>query len=330
MDLEEARALKKKALEKFVAPMIEAKVKASSLSFAATDVRNTALNQPNRVMALGITRVKNAYGLAVRVQRRSLFERSELEQLKKMTSGELDVRFVGRIEKRAAPWYQSVQRPLLIGSSVSHRQVTAGTLGAFVRLRGEEEPLYILSNNHVLANENKAKIGDLIVQPGTYDGGRKKDAVGTLANFIKLKTKNNLVDCAIAEVDPKVAADLTKLKGLGKLRGVNPNVDIGMEVNKIGRTTGLTRGVVSTIELDDVVVAFGTGNISFNNQVEIESAEQAPFSDGGDSGSLIVDSEGQAVGLLFAGSEAGGSNNLGLTYANPIQAVFDALKIELA
>ena len=52
---------------------------------------------------------------------------------------------------------------------------------------------------------------------------------------------------------------------------------------------------------------------------------------GGDSGSLIVtDNEARnPVALLFAGSNQGGSNGRGLTYANPIDAVLNNLSVRL-
>lgn len=37
----------------------------------------------------------------------------------------------------------------------------------------------------------------------------------------------------------------------------------------------------------------------------------------------------QAIGLLFAGGDEGGSNGKGLTFANPIEAVVDALRVDL-
>lgn len=55
----------------------------------------------------------------------------------------------------------------------------------------------------------------------------------------------------------------------------------------------------------------------------------APFSDSGDSGSLIVDDDRLAIGLLFAGGDEGGRNGKGLTYANPLRAVLDALQVDL-
>jgi hypothetical protein len=70
--------------------------------------------------------------------------------------------------------------------------------------------------------------------------------------------------------------------------------------------------------------------LRFDNQIEIEGAEEDGFRDGGDSGSLIVDEGRRAVALLFAGSDIGGTNGKGLTYANPIRAVLDALGVETA
>lgn len=59
-----------------------------------------------------------------------------------------------------------------------------------------------------------------------------------------------------------------------------------MEVAKLGRTTGLTRGRVTAFEMDNVVVEYDAGNLRFDGQVEIEGVGQKPFSDAGDSGSL--------------------------------------------
>src|SRR5205085_11560644 len=97
----------------------------------------------------------------------------------------------------------------------------------------------------------------------------------------------------------------------------------------LGRTTDATRGRVTAIELDNVVVQYDIGNLRFDNQIEIEGADAGPFSLGGDSGSLIVDGEIRAAALLFAGGDQGGTNGKGLTYGNPIAQVFAELGVEL-
>ena len=335
MELDSVRELKALAQQKIVLPMIESAVVAR-LARAASEMPSSRVVQPQRLFALGVSKHPSnmGYRLAIRLQRHSLQDRPELSRLTDMAKGEVDVQFVGRIQKRSTvPWEQQRRRPLRIGTSVGHHKITAGTLGCFVR-RGsdDKQSVCILSNNHVLANENRAGLGDAILQPGRLDGGAlSKDKVATLTDFVKLKKRHNLLDCAIAEIDLKhMAFDPTRIQGLGNLAGVSTTpVDEGTKVAKLGRTTSLTNGRVTAFELDDVVVAYDTGNLSFDQVIEIEGVGAQAFSDGGDSGSLIVNARREAVGLLFAGSESGGRNKAGLTYANPIQDVLKALKIEL-
>jgi hypothetical protein len=156
--------------------------------------------------------------------------------------------------------------------------------------------------------------------------------VAVLGEFVRLKKRgSNLVDCALGVIATGISAEKAKLRGAGKLAGLGDTfLDEGTEVAKIGRTTGLTRGRVTAFEMDNVVVGFDLGNLRFDNQVEIEGAGAKPFSDGGDSGSLIFDGDKRGVALLFAGSDQGGANGQGLTYANPLRAVLDALKVDLA
>jgi hypothetical protein len=288
------------------------------------------VSRPVRSVVLGVAvHGRNDFRLAVRYQRRELEGGRELAAIRRRARGEADVRYIGRVLKLAEPpWTQRRHRPLRIGTSVGHFRITAGTLGAFVTPRAGGDPL-ILSNNHVLANENRGRIGDAVLQPGAFDGGQNPDDVAaTLAGMVKLKrTGTNLVDCAVAAPAAGVEFDHRAIRGLGRLAGLGSEfLDSGTEVAKLGRTTGLTRGRVTAFELDNLVVGFDIGNLRFDNQVEVEgAAADEPFSRGGDSGSLIVDADRRAVALLFAGSDQGGSNNLGLTFANPIRAVLDGL-----
>ena len=59
-------------------------------------------------------------------------------------------------------------RPAPGGVSIGHKDITAGTLGMLVQDK-ETGEILILSNNHILANSNDAKIGDRIMQPGPHD-----------------------------------------------------------------------------------------------------------------------------------------------------------------
>jgi len=329
MQLDDVRNLKALMLN----PMMTAV--ASAVSIRSLGVRTQRLgNEADalRSMAIGITKSKQQHRLAVRVQRRSLLDHPMIERMRKRSKGEIDVRYVGRISKRETPGtLQKRRRPMVIGCSIGHFKITAGTLGCFVKTRSDQK-IAILSNNHVLANENSAKKGDVILQPGNFDGGTNPAAAAaTLLRFIKLKvTTSNLVDGAIAIPTPGLSFNRKKMGRFGSLEGLGPEfLDEGTGVRKVGRTTGEKKGRVTAFELDNVVVEYDIGNIRFDDQVEIEGAGTKAFSDGGDSGSLIVDNDNFGVALLFAGGDSGGSNGMGLTYANPLRIVLDALKIDL-
>ncbi len=330
MQLDSARELKAALQESLVVPMAASFI-VKSAGLRAQPTSELAATPPT--LALGVVRKgKQNFALAVRVQKRGLENSPQVEAIRKKAKGEVDVRYIGQVTKRAAvPWHQKLNRPLRIGGSIGHFKITAGTLGGFVRSRGDGSVL-ILSNNHVLANENKAKKGDHILQPGDFDGGKDpKDKVGELLRFVRLKKAGvNLVDCAVASIDGGIEFDHRTLTGLGKLSGVGDSILADDdEVGKVGRTTGTTTGRVTAFELDNIVVEYGLGFLKFDNQIEVEGTDADPFSQGGDSGSLIVAADHRAVALLFAGSDQGASNNRGLTFANPVRAVLDALKVDL-
>lgn len=340
MKLESVRELKAQLASKQIKPFIASPKKVAVMAMSARAVAD--IDPIQRSIALGIAQHgTNDYKLAVRIQARSFESSPVLETIVKHAKGEADVRYIGRITKSArtglavasaaGPNLHARQRPLIIGCSIGHFRITAGTLGCFVQTTKTSSP-HVLSNNHVLADENRGKIGDPIIQPGAYDGGSKgKDTIGRLTKFVRLKkTGANPVDCAIAHIKQSVGHDSSNLAGLGILRGVADSpIDVGLRVGKVGRTTGTTSGRITAFELDNVIVGYDLGNIRFDDQIEIEGAGAGPFSQGGDSGSLIVDQQGLAVALLFAGGDQGGTNGQGLTYGNPIKTVFEALGVKL-
>jgi len=331
MRLDSVRELKGTLYDAVVAPMATSFV-VRSAGLRAQPTTGLAATPPTIALGVAPGKGKDGFTLAVRVQKRGLENSPQLETIRKRAKNEVDVRYVGLVTKRASvPWYQKAARPLKIGASVGHFRITAGTIGGFVRGRGGDGPVLILSNNHVLANENRGKEGDPVLQPGRFDGGQNPaDKVGELVRFVRLKkTGVNVGDCALAAIDGGVEYEPKALAGLGELAGLG---DIALsdrsEVRKVGRTTGVTRGRVTAFEMSGVMVEFSLGVIRFDDQVEIEGDGES-FSHGGDSGSMILDAELRGVGLLFAGSDQGGSNGKGLTYANPLRSVLDALKVDL-
>lgn len=246
-------------------------------------------------------------------------------------SDEADVRYIGAVQAPpagvASTRYRKRSRPLTPGLSIGHVGITAGTLGGFViDPRGRPG---ILSNNHVLAAGNVGKRGDAILQAGPMDGGGyPDDEVARLERFIRLKSRGNAVDAALALLTQ--AVEVRALYRNRRLAGVTPvdEIQSSLGVWKLGRTTGHTRGSVSAIEVDQVTVDYGGTFHTFDGQLEV-TGRTRPFSRSGDSGALVVDEAHRGVGLLFAGSERGGLRGIGVSYANPLQTVLDMLGVEL-
>lgn len=225
-------------------------------------------------------------------------------------------------------------RPAPGGISIGHCSVTAGTLGCLVR--GNSAPrnrrLMVLSNNHVIANSNNARLGDPIIQPGRFDGGNcPADQIAILERFIRINFGGavNYVDCATGWAWPdRVRRELMYLNGTTPRFfrvGATPKAAIpGMTVGKTGRTTQLKAGRVTAVNVS-VNVNFGAGRVAhFRDQIAIRGTTSAGFSAGGDSGSLVWEwRTGLApVGLLFAG---GG----GTTFANRFSRVLSSLDVRM-
>ena len=232
------------------------------------------------------------------------------------------------------------QRPAPMGFSVGHPAITAGSIGA--RVVDHSGNVYALSNNHVLANSNDARIGDAALQPGPYDRGTAPaDQIGTLAAFntIDFSGGANTIDAAIAlsgttNLDHATPADdgygVPNAAIFGDANGDGVFDDetslLGLNVQKYGRTTKLTHGQITGINgtvtvCYEVFFGFCIKSARFVDQLVIEPGT---FSDGGDSGSLIVTDDGNKnpVALLFAGSSA-------QTIANRIDLVLNRFAVHV-
>ncbi len=229
-----------------------------------------------------------------------------------------DVVEVGLIETQA---FTDRVRPAKPGYSIGHFRVTAGTFGCLVRSIRFPHRIYMLSNNHVLANSNAAKIGDPILQPGTHDGGSLPgDIIARLSRFKRIRFNDpenfNLVDAAIAR--PRGRRNVVaSIAGIGIPKGTI-EATLGMEVIKSGRTTEVTVGKVTGIDATFAVDFGSPGFAYFRNQIVTTNMSQ-----GGDSGSLLLSEKtSEATGLLFAGSNR-------VTIHNNISNVLMALDVEI-
>lgn len=208
------------------------------------------------------------------------------------------------------------------GVSVGHPNITAGTLGCLVEKNND---VYILSNNHVLADCNKAATGDKIIQPGTADGGSSPgEDIAVLSDWkpIDFTGNPNDIDAAIAKLEDANRVE-QEIVDIGSPLKTTASAALYQSVRKHGRTTGHTVGVITDLSAD-IWINFGVnGRAWFENQLAITGIYGQLFSKGGDSGSLIVDAVTlNPVGLLFAG----GTN---LTFANRINEVLNYFNVEI-
>jgi hypothetical protein len=219
-----------------------------------------------------------------------------------------------------------------------------------------ENGIFMVRRNGRMAwtgNSNAAEIGDPILQPGPVDGGSlATDHIANLEAFVpvtflvpeppsecsfagaviaalnagcqvigsqtryrivSLQAQDNLVDAAIAR--PLNAADVKdEILGIGAIQGTAQGT-LGLRVKKSGRTTGLTTGEILQVDVT-VDVQYGAGQVArFTDQLMAGAMSQ-----GGDSGSAVLDESNRLVGLLFAGSDT-------TTIINRIEHVFSALGV---
>jgi S1-C subfamily serine protease len=192
--------------------------------------------------------------------------------------------------------------------------IKVGTLGAFV-FDNSDGSLLMLSNYHVMCvndDWNRDNFTKSINQPFTLKGN-------TVA-YITKGFSDERGDCAVAKVDLEKRSAIYDIVGIGAPQGI-ADAAVNDLVRKRGRTTELTRGRVDG--LTGTISIPGTGK-TFKNVVTIVATPSA-FCDRGDSGSIVVNEQNEAVGLLTAKDE-----NTGNGFAIPIRQVLKNLDVSMA
>jgi hypothetical protein len=256
------------------------------------------------------------------------------------------------------------QEVIVGGISGAHTNLTgeSGTIGYFCTRKSKlprRKEVHLLSNSHVFADLRKAEVeeGDLIVQPSPGESSSNRP-VGSLVSFSTLKFDGdpNHVDAAIAKLwGPQKHKPVIPMIGAVQGYVEKKEVELGEVVRKFGRTTGYTEGTLYSIYLDIWIRYDRVGKSAlFQDQFLIEPAVEtfSKFVAKGDSGSLVVDANQHAIGLLFGGmaelpesastqTQSGESGNAesnahrtvqrieGYGVANPISEVLERLKIDL-
>ncbi|GAB2889152.1 hypothetical protein GCM10027202_17130 [Microvirgula curvata] len=216
-------------------------------------------------------------------------------------------------------------RPALPGFSVSRANdgPNTGTFGLVVNKQGQPSPQYLLSNWHAIAAAGQASKGDVIIQPGTADNGSAEtDRIGILSDWVPMdftpNSTQNLVDAAIAQLDPGAASAAIALLGIPT--GVNNQLSRGMYVQKVGRTTSLSVARITDVDLvlnPSYPTPTGPKQVTLRDQVLVTF-----YSAPGDSGSGVLDMNNNVVGLHVGGSDVVG-------FFCKIQNVLDILGLEV-
>ena len=197
----------------------------------------------------------------------------------------------------------------------------SGTGGAIV-----QDPAgvrHLLSCNHVLYLNGavlRGRDSAAVVSPGSREL-RVVAVVRGIPEFCRLTMgSNNAGDYAIAEL---TARDFwTRAPGMPKLclrHPISPSRTVGQRVWKAGAGTGVTSGVVKSVDYQ-LSLWYDSMNVRFHfgRQILIGSEDGAPFSEAGDSGALVVTEGGAGVGIVCAQTAQG-------AVASPLVGLFDSL-----
>jgi hypothetical protein len=199
-----------------------------------------------------------------------------------------------------APYIMRNQRFACGGSIHPAKVIGAGTMGCLVR--DANGTLFGLTNNHVSGMCNYANNGEKILAPGHIDitaGGINPFTVGYhtralpmvqgLPDNVDISTNN---DAALVQIADENL--VTSYQGVSYDTPVR-SFDLlpAQQVEKVGRTTGHTRGVVVGQVIGPHPVRYMTSgygeHVSFFDPVfAIQGLNSEPFSLPGDSGSLVT------------------------------------------
>lgn len=212
-------------------------------------------------------------------------------------------------------WCEGIESHVRSGDRGGHHGLMAaggyGTVGGFAADLYSNLVLAV-SNNHVFARVNRAKLGDSLLD-------HQHTPFGRLHRFVPLVAapQVNDVDGAVGTIDAR--RKLLAPRGM-RVSGVGTPL-LGMRVQKWGARTGHTVGRIRSIRATPTVTYRGAGAFNFRSVLRVVGAS-GPFSMPGDSGSLVLDDAGGVVGIVFAGDTNGA-----FSLANPVGALTGRLGI---
>lgn len=281
-------------------------------------------------VGIGCSGMVGDFKLAIRAQSPIAVGSNVIRKIRERAKADADVRIVDQAICPAESAAVGVAAPVLrLGASVAHFRSFAGSLGFFARSVADGAVGFV-SCNHVIAFEDQGQEGDEVLHPAPFDGGRRpENVVGKLVRYSPLQQPHVSVDCAFASLSESVEFVPSYISASERLQVTVEATMDSIIVEKIGRTTGRTKGRVTAFDLDGIRLGYSFGSTCFTGLIEVESVDERPFSRPGDSGSLVFTANCRPLGLLCSASRAGGYANSGLTYINPIGPVLSCLGVEL-
>ena len=178
-------------------------------------------------------------------------------------------------------------RPVVAGVSVGSINGLTGTAGFIYKN-------YLVSASHVLSSNPTGYNGkDDIIQPGAADGGTKNDTIGKTSDYDILRD-NTSGDVGIATLSAKYGNIVYGIGPVNTFVAPRP----GMKVVKVGRTTGMTMGLIFTTNTDaKVYYPELNREVFIKNQYVVYGKR---FAEPGDSGSSVIYNNSVA-GIVIAG-----------------------------
>lgn len=234
------------------------------------------------------------------------------------------------VAQRTKPHSSLSQRHRQSGASIGHQSGYPGTLGCYVAV-GDQ--VAVISAAHVLGRIGRSKKGDHILSPGNPDGPANMSAIiGILQDFTLLRhfqnTADNYLCCQdVAMVDVSEMEDdlpdktmVWRPDGQDSLMPLNEVIGgqavaerLGQPVYKMGRTTGLTCGILDIVGLQRQRIVINDLHYIYTNILAVKCINDQPFSMAGDSGAVVYTEDGRAIGLVIAGTDK-------YTFVSPLDA----------
>lgn len=231
------------------------------------------------------------------------------------------------------------------GGSVSlGNALDAGTMGALVQ--NVDGTLFGLSNNHVTGGCNYAPNQMPVMAPGVLDVsplgfdprtlGYHEVSLPLVAGLPGTANVAENLDAALFKIKDEAAVSSMQGEAYDTPTTVEALID-DMVVEKVGRTTGHTAGKVVGLAHEPVGIHYNTQGVGYSfvgqvyfDPVWVVEGKGGPFSDHGDSGSLVtavVQGQRVAVGLLIGGMK--GQQGRDFTFVVPIDAVLKRFGVSL-